>query len=254
MAPAAGRIVLDSRWPFGLGAVDAALGGGLARGQMHEVYATDEGDAAAAAGFAMAVLTGLAQGMGGAARPILWLRSAAAARRGGVLQAQGWADLGGRPDATVFGVLPDELALLRAALDAVRSGALAAVLVEHWGTMRAMDLTASRRFVLAAQAAGTTPLFLHVDSEVVASAAQTRWSVAAAPSTALPANAPGAPVFDVELMRQRSGPSGLSWRLEWDREQGFFRDAALSGDTLPVPARRAGAGAGTGPDSVRWVA
>jgi protein ImuA len=237
----------EGRWPFGVERVDAALGGGLARGQVHEVYAADEGDAAAAAGFAMAVLTGLSgeklsgEGENGA-RPVLWLRTKMAARRGGVLQAQGWADLGGAPHRHIFGVLPDSLSALRAALDAVRSGTLAAVMVEHWGAMREMDLTASRRFVLSAETSGTTALFLHVDA------------VAASPSTALPGKAPGVPVFDVELTRQRAGPSGLRWQLEWDREQGIFRDAALSGDTLPVPARRAGAGAGTGPDNVRWVA
>lgn len=238
------------RWSFGVSAVDAALGGGLVRGQVHEVYAGEPDDAAASAGFAMAMLSGLSAGEAS----ILWLRTAAAARRGGVLQAQGWADLGGHPHRHIFGVLPDSLSALRAALDAVRSGTLAAVLVEHWGAMKEMDLTASRRFVLAAETSGTTCLFLHVDAQAASSAAQTRWSVAAAPSTALPGKAPGAPVFDVELTRQRAGPSGLRWQLEWDREQGIFRDAALSGTLLPVPARTAGAGAGTGPDRVRWVA
>lgn len=258
------RPAAPPRWSFGVGAVDAALGGGLARGQVHEVYAGDPDDAAASAGFAMAVLSGLSEqaetggpgseGAGGqkAIRPILWLRTAASARRGGVLQAQGWADLGGYPHRHIFGVLPDGLSALRAALDAVRSATLAAVLVEHWGAMKEMDLTASRRFVLAAETSGTTALFLHVDAKAASSAAQTRWSVAAAPSMALPGKAPGAPVFDVELTRQRAGPSGMTWRLEWDREQGIFRDAALSGTILPVPARRAGAG--TGPDSARWVA
>jgi protein ImuA len=254
VAPVAGRVVPDCRWSFGVDRVDAALGGGLMRGQVHEVYAAEEGDAAAAAGFAMAVLTGLSGEGEQRARPVLWLRTTMAARRGGVLQAQGWVDLGGAPHQHIFGVLPDGLSALRAALDAVRSGTLAAVMVEHWGRLKEMDLTASRRFVLSAEASGTTVLFLHVDAETASSAAQTRWSVAAAPSVALPGKAPGAPVFDVELTRQRAGPSGMRWQLEWDREQGIFRDAALSGDTLPVPARAAGAGAGTGPDSVRWVA
>ena len=242
--------VVSPRWSFGVSAVDAALGGGLVRGQVHEVYAGEPDDAAASAGFAMAVLSGLSAGEAS----ILWLRTAASARRGGVLQAQGWADLGGHPHRHIFGVLADPLSALRAALDAVRSGTLAAVLVEHWGAMKEMDLTASRRFVLAAETSGTTCLFLHVDAQAASSAAQTRWSVAAAPSTALPGKAPGAPVFDVELTRQRAGPSGMRWQLEWDREQGIFRDAALSGTLLPVPARTAGAGAGTGPDRVRWVA
>src|SRR3546814_11674827 len=85
--------------------------------------------------------------------------------------------------------------------------------------MSELDLTASRRLALAAEKSGTTLLLLRTGADPVPSAAQTRWSVASAPSRAFAANAPGTPTFDITLLRQRSGPSGTSWRLEWNRYQ-----------------------------------
>lgn len=232
-----------SRRAFGIASLDAALEGGLARGRVHEVYALEVDDATATAGFAVAVAAGMAD----AGRTVLWLRMQRAARLGGVMQANGWAELGGAPGQGLVGVVPDAMALLRAAVDALRCAALGAVIVEGWGAMRELDLTASRRLVLAAERSGVPLLLLRMDARPVPSAAQTRWQVAAAPSHALPGNAPGGPAFDVTLLRQRSGPCGLDWRLEWDRDQRKFREAALSGAVVSVPARRPAKAGGGGP-------
>ena len=61
---------------------------------------------------------------------------------------------------------------------------------------------------LGARDAGTTLLMLRLNAAPTPSVAETRWSVAAAPSRALEANAPGAPAFDLELIRWRAGPAG----------------------------------------------
>jgi protein ImuA len=222
-----------SRRAFGVTSLDAALGGGLTRGRIHEVYAAEVDDAAATAGFAVAVATGMA----GAGRAVLWLRTQRDARLGGVMQANGWSELGGTPGDGLVGVVPGAMALLRAAVDALRCPALGAVIVESWGTLRELDLTASRRLALTAERSGVPLLLLRIDATPVPSAAQTRWQVAAAPSHALPGHAPGEPAFNVTLLRQRSGPCGLDWRLEWDRDQRIFREAPLSGVVVPVPAR-----------------
>ncbi len=219
---------------FGIPALDAALGGGLVRSKVHELYAAEPDDAVAAVGFAMALTAGFVDGE----RTALWLRSSRAARYGGVFQAQGWSELGGIPGNGLVGVVPDTMALLRVAVEALRCPGLGAVVVEGWGTMRELDLTASRRFALAAEKSGVPLLLLRIDADPTPSAAQTRWQVAAAPSVALPGNAPGLPCFDVTLLRQRSGPSGQSWRLEWDRDQCQFREAPLSGAVFSVPADR----------------
>ncbi|MCY1672589.1 hypothetical protein OVA07_16435 [Novosphingobium sp. SL115] len=235
------------RCPFGIASLDAALGGGLARGRVHEFYATEGDDAASAAGFVVSVATGMTASGG----TVLWLRAQRAARMSGVLQAHGWTELGGTPGRELVGVMPDSMSLLRAAVDALRCAALGAVIMEGWGVMRELDLTASRRLALAAEKSGVPLLLLRHEATPVPSAAQTRWRVAAAPSHALPGNAPGGPTFDVTLLRQRSGPCGLDWRLEWDRDRRMFREAALSGAVVSPPAHRPAADSG-GDD--RWAA
>lgn len=225
---------------LGLTVLDGLVGG-PGRARVHEVYATEAEDAAAAGGFAMGVAAGLA----GKSRPVLWLRSRPAARLGGVVQAEGWRDLGGRPGKGLVSILPDTMALLRAAVEGLRCPALGAVVVEGWGSMRELDLTASRRLSLAAEKSGVPLLLLRIDAAPVPSAAQTRWQVAAAPSVALPGHAPGHPCFDVTLLRQRGGPSGQSWRLEWDRDRCQFREAPLSGAVVSVPVDRPAAAGGS---------
>lgn len=210
------------------------LAGGLARARVHEVYAAEAEDAAAAGGFAMALAASLASGP----RSLLWLRSRRAAHLGGLLQAEGWRDLGGGPGRGMVSVLPDNMALLRAAVEGVRCPALGAVVAEGWGPIRELDLTASRRLSLAAEKSGVPLLLLRIDAAPVPSAAQTRWQVSAAPSVALPGHAPGHPCFDVTLLRQRGGPSGQSWRLEWDRDRCQFREAPLPGAVVSVPSDR----------------
>jgi protein ImuA len=226
------------RRAFGIASLDAALSGGLAYGCIHEVYAADGDDMSAAAAFVLA----MASGMAPPDRSILWLRS----RRttGLTVQASGWAELGGAPQQGLLAVVPDSKTLLRAAVDALRCPALGAVIAEDWGRMRELDLTASRRLVLAAERSGVPLFLLRADAEPSPSAAQTRWQVASAASQALPGNAPGAPCFDIDLLRQKSGPCGLSWRLEWNRDQCQFRDTALSGAVVPLPAQQPAA-AGT---------
>jgi protein ImuA len=235
-------------WAAGFAPLDATLGGGFARGRVHEFYAADIDDASATAAFAAAV----ALGMAAAAGNVLILRSRRAVRGTGVLQGAGWTDLGGAADRALFGVVADDMALLRAGVDAMRSGALAAVIVESWGASAALDLTASRRLALTAEKSGVPMLLVRVDAAPVPSAAQTRWRVAAAPSRALPGNAPGQPVFAIELLRQRGGPAGLDWTLEWDRDRRTFRachEAALSGAAASALARRTlAAGTQTMPD------
>ncbi|MFY7836886.1 MAG: ImuA family protein [Novosphingobium sp.] len=218
---------------------------------MHEIYAAETDDEPTAAGFGVALATVLTTTEG----RVLWLRAQRAVRLGGVAQANGWAELGGTPGLALVGVVADAMSLLRTAVDALRCPTLGAVMVEGWGAMRELDLTASRRLALAAEKSGVPLLLLRFDAAPVPSAAQTRWQVAAAPSSALPDNAPGLPTFDVTLLRQRSGPCGLGWRLEWDRDQRMFRETAPSGAVVsPASHRPAAAGrAGSGSDE-RWVA
>lgn len=222
------------RLASGHGGFDAALHGGLATGRVHEFFAADALDVASAAAFAAL----LALRLPGKA-PLVWLRTADAARRGGQLYAPGIAELGGDPDRLLLIEAPDPKLLLACANDAIRCPGSAAVVVESWGAWRALDLTAGRRLALGARDAGTTLLMLRLHAAPSPSVAETRWSVAAAPSRALEANAPGAPAFDLELLRRRGGAAGGRWQMEWHHDEQVFRDPALSGAVLPVAARRA---------------
>ncbi len=219
--------------PLGVAAVDRVLGGGLARGRLHELLAGEPDDAGSAAGFA-AMLACLATPDGA---PLVWLRERQAERSGG-LYAPGLAQLGLDPARLLLVVLPDPVTLLRAAADVVRCAAVGAAVIEVWKSPRALDLTASRRLAVAAETSGVTTLLLRIEAEPGPSAAQTRWSIAAAASTALVADAPGLPAFDLALLRQRGRPSGDRWRLEWDRDRHCFRRAAPSGAVVPLASSR----------------
>ena len=217
---------------------DAALGGGLAVGRTHEFFAADALDATSAAAFAALI----ALRTPGKA-PLIWLRTSDAGKRGGHIHAPGIAELGGDPDRLLLVETADPKMLLACANDAIRCAGSAAVIVESWGQFPLLDLTAGRRLTLGARDAGTTLLMLRLATAPAPSVAETRWSIAAAPSRALEANAPGAPAFDLELLRWRGGPAGTRWRLDWNHDEKCFGpdagDAALSGALLPLPARRA---------------
>jgi protein ImuA len=231
------------RHATGVAGFDAALSGGFAFGRVHEFYAAEAGDPAAAAFAAI-----LAGEMAAETKPLFWLRSHKAARAAGMVQAEGWRDLGGLPHACLFVLAEDAKALLRATVDALRSGSAGGVIAETQGRMPELDLTASRRLSLAAEKSGTPLFLLFGDAQAVPSAAETRWQISSAPSRALAADAPGFPTFDLELLRQRGGQSGLSWRLEWDRDERIFIEAAAtSGALVPAPLRRPAAAAGAGP-------
>lgn len=240
-----------ARFATGHDGLDAALGGGLARGRLHELFA-DDGEAGAGAGFAL-LLACRAAGDGHA--PLFWLRGEGSARMDGAPYGPGLAALGIAPDRLVLGTMADSAALLQAALDALRCPALGAVVVEMRGRQPLLDLTASRRLVLAAEGSGVTALLLRIGGDPGSSAADTRWHVAAAPSAPLPGNAPGHSAFDLRLLRRRAGPDGMGWRVEWQahrrafgewtggrqdgkRDDGGNGQAPLSGAVVPLPAAR----------------
>lgn len=232
---AGGRLLsADRQVATGHGALDAALGGGLARGRMHELFAAETEDGPSATGFAAM----LALRTVGRRAPIFWLRTDQAERSSGRIYGSGLAELGGDPDAMVLGIAPDTRALLRAAADAARCVGLGALVVECRGKCPALDLTASRRLALAVEQSGATLFLLRLEAEPVPSAADTRWAVAAASSEALEADAPGMPTFEIELLRRRAGPAGMRWRLEWNRDRLIFTEPALSGAVVSLPSRR----------------
>lgn len=223
----------DRRLTLGDEATDARLGG-LPLAACHEVDAASPGDATAAAGFALLLL---ARGAGDTGiRPLFWVRTARSAVEHGGPYGPGLAGLGIDP-ARLFLVETDDLAAaLRAVRDIAIEGAAGGVLLDLMEARRLPDLTNSRRLAFAAGRPGTLIVLLRPPSSIAPSAAYSRWRVAAAPSSALEAGAPGLPAFDLTLTKHRGGVGEFPARLEWDHDTRSFRP--LSGDLAAVAAGR----------------
>ncbi len=204
----------------------------LAEAALHEFYAVSPDDAATALALAL-LLAGRSRAEGA----ILWAVEARSAR-GVRPYAPGLAALGLAPERLVLVRAPDTLALLRAAADAVACPALAAVVIACPQAAPAFDLTASRRLALAAARSRVAVLAVR-GGAVVPSAAQTRWAVRRRRSRPLAAEAPGHMAFGLELLRNRAGPAGLAFDLEWDCDARCFRTPHI-GRPAAVAADRAG--------------
>jgi protein ImuA len=224
-----GDACTPDRVALGHADADATLQGGLAVAAMHEVF-TDAGRQSAAA-------TGFVAGLAGrvaARRPLVWVRQDFTEIESGALSMSGLAELGLDPRLLVTVRAADVDTALRTAADALACDALGAVVLEVWGQARQLDLVASRKLTLAAQASGVTGLLLRLAAEPQPSTAETRWIVRAAHSPpAAHWSAWGAPVFDAQLVRNRHGPVGR-WIMEWSCDECLFAKPAA--DPQPVAA------------------
>src|SRR6266403_5360129 len=228
-----GGAYTPGRVALGHSDADATLQGGLAIGAVHEVFAEGR-QSAAASGF----IAGLA-GRVTARRPLVWVRQDFTEIESGALSTSGVVELGLNPRLLVTVRATDVDSALRTAADALACDTLGAVVLEVWGEARQLDLVASRKLTLAAQASGVTALLLRVAAEPAPSTAETRWIVRAAHSPpASPLSAWGAPVFDVELVRNRHGPVGR-WIMEWKCDECLFSEpAAYPQPVAAAPAHR----------------
>jgi len=232
-------------WP----GLDPRLGQ-LRRDALHEVRAAEPRHAVAAAGFGLG-LACLARG--GDPDPLVWVLETRAEAEIGALYGPGLQAWGLDPAAVLLVRAARPEALLAAGEEALRSGAAGAVLMTAWGDGRAFSLTASRRLALAAEAGGRAGLLVRAGLPAAApdgtSAAETRWRIRPAPSTAPPppgpppplglaARAPGRPAFRAALFRSRAGIAPAEWIMEWDRAARAFVAPTPSGGLVSVPADR----------------
>ncbi len=237
-----------SRRPLGHGPADATLQGGLARGALHEIFALEGRHNAAASGFAAGVALRAA-----GQRPLLWVRQDFIAREQGALSMQGLAELGGDPRRLVTVRANDVATALRVTADALACDALGAVVMDVWGETRQLDLVASRKLTLAAQASGVTCLLLRSAAQPAASTAETRWVVRSARSFAPSLRqAWGRPVLDAALVRNRHGQPG-QWIMEWNCHECLFREPPAYPQPAPaLPADRPAAAAGSAGRGALW--
>ena len=227
-------------------ALDRALGGGLSDDALHEIAPASPGDGTAAMGFALALAAGFMAERGAAG---LVVAEDFALREIGALYGPGLVAHGLELGRLVFVRAPDAPALFQAMEEALRSGAPAVVVGEAWN-LKAYDLAASRRLLLAARAGATPALLVQASAYGAAaklsSAAETRFEIAAAPSARLASAGggralPGPPAFAARLVKARltsaEGPPGLDatkiFRLTWRSEDQRFDEPTVS---LPVAA------------------
>jgi protein ImuA len=201
-------------WTLGVEAIDSHLAAqGLARNGLHDISPGAYGNQPAAMGFALALAL---RRMADPAerRPLLWCRLAREEREWGRLYGHGLETLGLPRRRFITVTLKKPVALLWTMEEALKSGALAVVMGDadaaHAG------LTATRRLSLAAHAGKSAGLMVFAGEAAAATASHSRWSAAAAPSRAPPYDpqAPGSPMWRVELTRARGGRPG-AWDLEW---------------------------------------
>jgi protein ImuA len=190
--------------PFGLPEIDASLPWqGLPLAALHEIENAGVADEDGAASLFLAGI--LARLM--PARPVLWCLQRAD------LHAPGLALAGLDAKRLVLLRAPNEREILWAMEEGLHSRALAAVV----GEVDTLSMSASRRLQLAAESSGVTGFVLHRSADhaaASASAAVTRWRVAALPSApVLGEPGIGQPRWRVELLRCRGGMPA-AWDVE----------------------------------------
>ncbi len=143
----------------------------------------------------------------------------------------GMAQLGVGRDRWWLVATPKEAGVLWAVEEALRSGAVAGVLV----ALDAPSFVATRRLDMMARGSGALCIALRVKPPDDLSAARVRWRVGPAPSAPHPwdLGAPGAPRWRVRAVKRRDGPPG-EWLVEVDDETGRLRVAPGLADHAPV--------------------
>jgi protein ImuA len=178
------------------------IGAGLARGALHEVCAASPGSGVAFAAILLARCGG----------QVLWIST------------EQESNLVWPPGLIPFGLAPESLILARAARwpealwameEALRCPALGAAVLMA-GAGQGLDLTATRRLHLAAEAGGVFGLLLRPDGAAGASAARTRWHIA-------PLSSDAAPRWRLTLLRQRGGAPAGPWNVSFEAATGSLR-------------------------------
>ncbi|HWL82445.1 MAG TPA: hypothetical protein VNR89_15965 [Roseomonas sp.] len=178
-------------------------GGGLARAALHEVLAATPGSGTAFCALLLARSGGT----------VLWITAGEEALRP---WPPGLAGCGLTPERLVLARAKAWVDALWAMEEALRCPAVSGALLLAGG-QTALDLTATRRLQLAAEAGGALGLLLRADDGAAGSsgpsAAATRWRVSALPATE-------APRWKLELLRARGGAPGGPWAVRWHAAEG----------------------------------
>jgi protein ImuA len=225
---------------LGIAAIDAALGGGLACGALHEIAAVRESETPAATGFALAVTARFARNArqsldqrsnlrGSRASAVLWVAEDLSLCENGVLYGPGLDAAGIAPEQMITVAATHARDVLWAMEEALRCRAVGVAIGEI--RARSIDQVATRRLALAAAAGDTLGLLLRTAPDDAPSAVATRWIIGAASPSVLPSperrHGIGPPRLAVRLVRNRRGHLG-AWIVEWNSVEQRFERAAHS--------------------------
>jgi protein ImuA len=220
--------------PLGIEVIDAALGGGLACGALHEIAAASATQIAAATGFALALAARERKKPHQAStqissRVIVWITEEHSLAEHGSLYGPGLDEAGIGPERLITVTVPRTRDALWAMEEALRSPAVGVVIGETGS--RAIDAVATRRLSLAAAAGGTRGFLLRASPDDAPCAFATRWIIGAAPSSTPEGHhGIGPPRFTARLVRNRRGHPG-AWIVEWSSAEQRFE---LATDSQPM--------------------
>jgi protein ImuA len=255
-AASGGRLIGPGEAVLALGipAIDAALGGGLGGGALHEIAAVREAAVIAATGFALALAarvsrearTRCTRQQPTASQPagngVFWIAEDLSLAENGVPYGPALDQAGIAPEQLITVVTTRGRDALWAMEEALRCQAVGMVIGEL--RARSIDHVATRRLSLAAAAGNTLGLILRIAPDHAPSAAATRWIIGPAPSSIISRNRSGIgpPRLSVQLVRNRRGHYG-AWIVEWNSVEQRFELAAhserVAGATFDRPHRAA---------------
>jgi protein ImuA len=188
---------------LGLGAIRNAFpNASFPLGCVHEFLSSGKEDMAATNGF----IAGLLGSLLGASGIALWISSSR------TLFPPSLKRFGIQPDRFIFIDLQSEKDVLWAMTEALKCGALTAVV----GEVQELSFTESRRLQLATEQSQVTGFILRRKvNKVKTTACISRWKISALPSDLID-DLPGIgfPKWKVELLRIRNGQTG-AWEIQW---------------------------------------
>lgn len=225
---------LEGFKPAGSAGVDMGLGpiknafphGTFPLGAIHEFLSAQPEDAAATCGF----ISGLIAPLMGGSGTTLWISTARS------LFPPALKNFGIQPDRFIFIDLQKEKDVLWAMDEALKCGALTAVV----GEMQEIGFTDSRRLQLAVEQSRVTGFIVrHNYRKLSTTACVSRWKITSLPSVPISSDGNGDgivedlpgigfPQWRVELLRIRNGRPGI-WEVKW--VGGKFCATAKSSET-----------------------
>jgi protein ImuA len=208
---------------LGVPAVDAALGGGLLFGALHELSPRAPIHFSAATGFALA-LASLRQG----SKQTLWIQQEFAATEAGALYGPGLDLIGLASERILILRVPRAEDALWAMEETLKCRAAVTVVAELRDDGPWTDLRTTRRLALAAREGGGMGFLLRHQTSAAPSPAATRWEIAAASGARDRFGGLGPATFALTLVKNRRGPCAR-WLVSWNHHERVFSPALSLG-------------------------